>query len=156
LIISFGDPYEIALGHPPTSSDRYASFTSGIFPGHVLINSTGAAECIQIDFTPLGARRFFDLPMDQIAGRMVKLEELRDREIEGLRQQLVDEQNWTNRLALVETFVRNRLARNVAASPAVAWAYEHIVRSQGDIRVSRIARALDWSRKHLVARFNED
>ena len=156
LVISFGDPFEIALGRAPTSDDRYTSFTSGLYPGHVLINSTGGAECIQIDFTPLGARRFFGLPMHEISGRMVKLEELDDGEIEVLRGQLVEQRNWMKRLDLVEQFVRRRLRRNAVGSAAVAWAYERILRSQGDIRISRIANALDWSRKHLVARFNKE
>jgi transcriptional regulator GlxA family with amidase domain len=60
------------------------------------------------------------------------------------------------RLGLVEQFVRRRLRRNAVGSAAVAWAYERILRSQGDIRISRIANALDWSRKHLVARFNKE
>ena len=156
LVISFGDPFEIALGRAPTSDDRYTSFTSGLYPGHVLINSNGGAECIQIDFTPLGARRFFSLPMHEISGRMVKLEELDDGEIEALRSQLVEQRNWGKRLGLVEQFVRRRLRRNAVGSAAVAWAYERILRSQGDIRISRIAYALDWSRKHLVARFNKE
>jgi AraC-like DNA-binding protein len=122
----------------------------------VLINSTGGAECIQIDFTPVGARRFFSLPMDEISARLVKLDELDDREIKALRSQLVEQRNWMKRLDLVEQFVRKRLRRNVVGSAAVAWAYERIVRSQGDIRISSIANALDWSRKHLVARFKKE
>ena len=59
LIISFGDPYAIALGRAPGKGDNYASFTAGLYPGHVVIESTGSAASIQIDFTPLGAYRFF-------------------------------------------------------------------------------------------------
>ncbi len=55
LIISFAEPFEIAFGRVPSPSDRYWSFTSGFHPGFVLINSYGGAECVQIDFTPLGA-----------------------------------------------------------------------------------------------------
>ena len=117
----------------------------------VLINSTGGAECIQIDFTPLGARRFFGLPMHEISGRMVKLEELDDGEIEVLRGQLVEQRNWMKRLDLVEQFVAaGSSGEMLLAAGGGRLGSERIPRSQGDIRISRMTNALDWSRKHLV------
>lgn len=158
LVISFGDPFEIALGRPPVAGDRYGSFTSGLYPGHVLINSTGGAECIQIDFTPLGARDFFNLPMHEISGCMVDLDELDDAELGRLRCRLGEERSWTARLDLVERFVRQRLPRAGTGNAGgdVRWAYERILRARGDIRIEGLARALDCSRKHLVQRFNTD
>jgi AraC-like DNA-binding protein len=156
LVISFGDPFESALGRPPAATDRYGSFASGLYPGHVLINSTGGAECIQIDFTPLGARHFFNLPMREISGCMVHLDELGDAEVGRLRNRLGEERSWTLRLDLAEQFVRQRLARAGAGNlgGGVRWAYERILRARGDIRIDGLASALGCSRKHLVQRFN--
>ena len=47
----------------PASNDRYGSFAAGLFAGPVTIDSFGASNCVQINFTPLGARRFFGMPM---------------------------------------------------------------------------------------------
>jgi AraC-like DNA-binding protein len=158
LVISFGDPFEIALGRPPAAGDRYGSFTSGLYPGHVLINSTGGAECIQIDFTPLGARHFLNLPMHEISGCMVHLDDLGDPELRRLRSRLGEERSWTLRLDLAERFVRQRLAGAGMGNTGggVQWAYERILRARGDIRIEGLARALDCSRKHLVQRFNAE
>jgi len=151
LVISFGDPFEIALGRPPAVGDRYGSFTSGLYPGHVLINSTGGAECIQIDFTPLGARHFLNLPMHEISGCMVHLDDLGDPELGQLRSRLGEERSWTLRLDLAERFVRQRLAGagTGSAGSGVQWAYERILRARGKIRIDGLARTLDCSRKHL-------
>jgi AraC-like DNA-binding protein len=134
-------------------TETYGSFTSGHFAGHVVIDSSGGAECIQIDFTPAGACRFFGLPMSELASRMVTLDDLGDREIAGLRHKLWDEQDWDARLDLAEAFVLERLHRAAPADPAVQWAFEQIVAARGNLSIARLADRLEWSRKHLASRF---
>lgn len=156
LIISFGDPYAIALGRPPRAGDEYASFTSGLYPGHVVINSTGASACVQIDFSPLGAYRFFGLPMKEISARMVTLGDLGDPEIALLSRRLEDLDDWSARLDLCEAFVAERLKRGPAPSAGVASAYRELAFCHGEVRIAAIAERLDWSRKHLSQRFREE
>lgn len=153
LVISFGDAFEIGLGHAPGSNDRYNSFASGLYAGPVVISSNGAAECIQINFTPLGAWRFFGLPMSELAARMVTLDDLGDHEMKHLRQRLWEERDWTRRLDIAEGFVIERFRRARQADPAVHWAYQRLLSRRGDVRIADVARKLEWSRKHLSQRF---
>jgi AraC-like DNA-binding protein len=155
LVISFSDPFEIAFSRNPTPEDRYASFTSGLYPGFVLINSTGRAQCVQIDFTPLGAYRFFRLPMSEIASRMVTLEDLGDPGISELRDRLAAMNDWDQRLDAVEDFARGRLLGAGTHHAGVAWAYDQILKQSGKTRISDLAATLEWSRKHLNQRFHE-
>ena len=50
------------------------------------------------------------------------------------------------------------LARGCQAGPSVdpevAWAWEQILRSQGQVRVDRLAGEVGWSRKRLWSRFH--
>lgn len=71
FIISFGTPFLIALGREPDAADRQPSFAAGLYAGPVLIESDGGAECVQVDFTPLGAYRFFGGAVVDLAARMV-------------------------------------------------------------------------------------
>ena len=71
LIISLGTPFLIALGREPDAADRQPSFAAGLHAGPVHIQSDGAAECLQVNFTPLGAYRFFGGAVVDIASRMV-------------------------------------------------------------------------------------
>ena len=59
VIISLGSPFLIAPGREPDATDRQRSFAAGLHIGPVHIESDCAAECVQADFTPLGAYRFF-------------------------------------------------------------------------------------------------
>ena len=155
LIISFGDPFEIALGRRPTSNDRYGSFTSGLYPGFVSINSTGRAECIQIDFTPRGAFHFFGMPLSEIAERRVTLDELGDRKIGDLRAALSADESWQHRFERAEAFLRDRFTAVESQTGPVDWAFQTIVAGNGQIRIADVARDIGWSRKHLLQRFRQ-
>lgn len=153
LVISFGEPFSIALGRPPREGEHWSSFAAGLYAGHVVIDSSGGAECIQVDFTPLGARRFFGLPMSELVGRMVAFDELGDREMMELRDRLANTASWRRRFELVEDFVLTRVRRGSAPDQAVRHAYAYIMKRGGDVRISRLAREINWSRKHLAERF---
>jgi AraC-like DNA-binding protein len=153
LVIGFGEAFPIALGREPTDSETYGSFTSGIYAGPVVIHSTGRMECVQVNFSPLGAWRFFGRPMGEIASRMVPLDDLGDRPIRELRLRLADLPTPTQRLDLVTAFVADRLARSDAFDAATETACRLMQRRNGDVRIARIAERLDLSRKHLAERF---
>jgi AraC-like DNA-binding protein len=156
LVISFGAPFSIALGRKPSAGDDHSSFAAGLYAGHVVMNSDGDCACVQIDFTPLGAYRFFGLPMRELSSRMVSLDDLADRGIAELRHKLEDAQDWDVRLDLAETFALDRLQRGSQLSPAVVSAYRELAFCHGDVRIATIAARLGWSRKHLAQRFQDE
>jgi AraC-like DNA-binding protein len=156
LVISFGAPFSIALGRSPRPGDEFASFTSGLYAGHVVIDSIGESACVQVNFTPLGAYRFFGLPMREIAAQMVKLDELADPEIAELRRRLEDATSWERRLDVTQNFVMARIRRGPLPDRAVVSAYRELAFCHGDIRIAAVARRLGWSRKHLSQRFHDE
>lgn len=153
LIISFGDPFAIGLGRSPSSNDRFGSFTSGLYAGPVVIESFGRSDCIQIDFTPLGARRFFGLPMNELAGCMIDLSDLPGLDGMALRERLANERDWDLCFDLVEAFILARIGVSKPPSAEVAWAYDRLATTGGSARIGDMANAIGWSRKHLGQRF---
>jgi len=156
VLIGFADPFELALGRLPDARDGHQSFTSGLTTKPVHIRSDGACSCLEITLTPLGARRFFGLPMSELTERLVGLETLGDRSIVALREELGSEPDWNRRHAIAEAFVVGRMRRGPALSRTASWAYREIVRSGGRISVEQLARQVDWSRKHLAQRFGAE
>ncbi|QKD03406.1 helix-turn-helix domain-containing protein [Mesorhizobium loti] len=155
LVISFAEPFAIGLGKTPGDNDRFASFAAGLFAGPVMIESFGAAYCVQVNFTPLGARRFFRLPMSELADSMVVLDDVLGTEGMALREQLGNAPDWAARFDLAEAFVAARLA-NAAETPLeIAWAYDRIITSGGRTRIASLAERLGWSRKHLAEKFTD-
>jgi AraC-like DNA-binding protein len=155
LVISFAEPFAIGLGRSPNDNDRFGSFAAGLYAGPVVIESRGAACCVQINFTPLGARRFFGLPMSELTDRMVGLDDVLGHQGERLREQLGNAPDWSRRFDIIQGFVTARLAATARTQTEIAWAFDRIVASGGRARVASVARELGWSRKHLAGRFSD-
>jgi len=155
LVISFGDPFAIGLSRPPGDNDRFASFAAGIHAGPVIIDSFGRSCCIQVNFTPLGGRRFFGLPMSQLADRMVPFDDVLGAAGRQLRERLGEESDWQRRLDMTEVFVLERLMRMPAISSEISWAMERIAATGGRSSIASVATEIGWSRKHLANRFTD-
>lgn len=154
LIISFGTPFLIALGREPGAADRQPSFAAGLFAGPVHIESDGGAECVQLDFTPLGAYRFFGGAVVDLAARMVDIGDVLGLEGRALREQLGATSCWQHRFDLIEDFVASRATHLPSAE--IVFAYRRLARSGGAARITALAREIGWSRKHLVDRFRSE
>ncbi|RWF45508.1 MAG: AraC family transcriptional regulator [Mesorhizobium sp.] len=155
LVISFAEPFAIGLGRAPDDNDRFASFAAGLFAGPVMIESFGGACCIQVNFTPLGARRFFRLPMSELTDSMVVLDDVLGAEGAALRERLGNAPDWTARFDLAEAFVAARLESAAETPLEIAWAYDRIITSGGRTRIASLAEQLGWSRKHLADKFSD-
>ena len=112
LVISFAEPFAIGLGKDPADNDRFASFAAGLYAGPVVIESFGAACCIQINFTPLGARRFFGRPMSELTDRMVGLDDMLGLEGIALREKLGNALDWTHTLCHCRGLRRHPVGRS--------------------------------------------
>ena len=124
LIISLGTPFLIALGRDPDPADRQPSFASGLSIGPVHIESDGGAECVQVDFTPLGAYRFFGGAVVDLAARMVDIGDVLGSEGRLLHQRLGEMRCWQRRFDLLEEFVVSRASH--LPSPEIAFAYRRL------------------------------
>lgn len=156
LIVNFGSPFRIGLGRKPTTADSYGSFAAGLFAGPIVMDSDGAAQCIQINFTPLGGRLFFGRPMSEFADCMVPLDDLEDRDVGRLAERLAELNSWEARLDLAEHFVGARLARAAQADAAIGWAFSQLLRRGGAVPIGTLAKELQWSRRRLIAGFRQE
>jgi AraC-like DNA-binding protein len=154
LIISFGTPFLIALGRAPDAADRQPSFAAGLYSGPIFIESDGGAECVQVDFTPLGAYRFFGGAVVDLVARMVDMSDVLGREGRDLRERLGATSGWQHRFDLVEDFVADRACHS--PSPEIEFAYRRLARTKGGARIAALAKDIGWSRKHLVNRFRSE
>jgi AraC-like DNA-binding protein len=150
LILNFGDPFRVRMGADRLQDHR--SFVAGLYDGYADVASSGRAHCMQIDFTPLGAYRFFGLPMRELAAQTVALEQV--GAFDDLLERLYDAPGWAARFALLDRFVRARLAAARPPSSSIAWAWRQLAASSGRVRVGALAREIGWSRKHLAQRFS--
>jgi AraC-like DNA-binding protein len=149
VIINLGDPFRIRMG--ADRREEHRSFVAGLWDGYADVASTGRAHCMQIDFTPLGAYRFFGMPMRELAAQAVALDQV--DQLDRLGERLYDAPDWAARFALLDGFVRRRVAAARPPSSSIAWAWRQLAASAGRVKVGALATEIGWSRKHLAERF---
>jgi AraC-like DNA-binding protein len=132
--------------------DPVGSFAAGPYLRPVVTEHGGEQEGIQIDLEPLAARRLLGVPMSELTGRCVGLEELIGRH---LTEWVADADGWDDRFARVHAALARRLRDAPDVRPEIRWAVARLMRSGGALRIEDLARELGWSRRHLAAEFRD-
>ena len=132
--------------------DRLGSFAAGPYLRPVVTEHAGEQAGIQIDLEPLAARRLLGVPMTELAGRCVLLEDLLGAE---LTDYVADAPTWSERLARSERLLERRMHDAPSIRWEVAWAVQRIRASGGRVKVEALARELGWSRRHLGAQLRD-
>ncbi|MEU5693582.1 AraC family transcriptional regulator [Actinosynnema sp. NPDC020468] len=110
-------------------------------------------ECVQVRLSPLTAHRVLGLPLGELRGGVVALDDLWGRDTPRLRERLHDARTWPERFALLDAELATRRRAGRAVDPEVAWAWRRIVANRGGVRVSDLATRTGWSRQRLWSRF---
>jgi AraC-like DNA-binding protein len=155
LILNFGARWRLFDPADPRRVVERSSFVSGLGEAGGMTQAAGDALCVQVNLTPLGARRILGVPMHELEDREVALDELVGSGAERLEEQLFEAGDWESRLDLVEAFLAARIDAAASVRPDVARAWRRLEESGGRLRVDVLADELRCSRKHLVAQFRE-
>ncbi len=142
-------------GRTESAPIRLGSFVAGLTDGPVLVRHDGSARCLQVDLTPLGARRLWGLPMSELANRSVPIEDVLGRWGHELVQRVGDVPDWATRFALVDRALRARLAEAPPVDTELAWSLGQLVGSGGGAVIGNLADELGWSHRRLIARFRD-
>ena len=129
VIVCFGVPYRL-------DGERFETFVAGMTDRPVATEFTGAAGGVQIDLTPLGARRILGIPMEELTRRVVAVEELLGRE---LVERLRDAPGWRERFALLDAALLRRVDAGPAPAPEVAWSYARLAAADGRVAAGALA-----------------
>ncbi|WP_131809584.1 helix-turn-helix domain-containing protein [Mycolicibacterium iranicum] len=141
--------------HVGSAPLRLNSFVAGLTDGPVLVGHAGSARCLQVDLTPLGARRVLGLPLAELANRSVSIEAVLGRDGAQLVERIGDAATWQERFAIVDDALVRRLRDAVDVDAEVAWSLERIVASGGNLAVGTLATELGWSHRKLIARYRD-
>jgi AraC-like DNA-binding protein len=148
MIVSFGPSILV-------DGVRHRSFVAGLDDRASVTEYAGDQHGIQVNLTPLGARRLLGLPMGQLARRVVALEDVIGGG-EELVERLHDAGGWQARFKLLDALLVRRLdaAPPVDARLERAWAC--LQASDGAVEIAALACHVGWSRRHLAARFHAE
>ena len=150
VIFDFG---ELRIVDPGQRTHHPGGFVAGLGDRPAITEHDGLSRGLQVNLSLLAARRVLGVPMDELANRVVPLDDLFHRSHPDLCGRLRAAPGWDARFDLVEAFVAERAAAAPALPPIVAWALDRIVRSGGALDIAGLARETGFSQKHLAAQF---
>jgi len=154
MIVTFGPSIDIINGDLPTDRGVFHSFLAGLHDVHVLTEYEGEQMGFEVSFTLLGAYRFLNITMSDIANRCLDLGDvLGDTNADRLADSLHAAADWPARFDLMDRFLLERLSRGRPMSPDVAWALKSLQASHGGRSIGALSRDLACSRRTLIQRF---
>jgi AraC-like DNA-binding protein len=151
-----GIPMIISLG-PSLVVDgvRHRSFVAGLDDTLTVTEYAGDQHGIQVNLTPLGARRLLGLPMAQLARQVIALQDVLGALGPRLAERLRELPAWEPRFALVDAALLTRLRDAAPVAPELERAWARLRASDGAISIATLADEVGWSRRHLAARFRD-
>ncbi len=153
LIFGLGGSWLIE-GPETHAPERHESFVAGLHTAPAFVEPSDSSwSCIELRLPPVAAHRILGVPMHELANRSVPLE-LLVRGAAELNDRLRDTESWTERFALVESFLCRALAES-QASQEVEWSWHKLRRSAGRAQIGELASELGWSHRRLIAHFRE-
>lgn len=146
--------------HDPRDPSRVRalerSFVAGLHDSYSLVGSRGDALCLQIDLTPLGARRLLGPALAELAGQVVDLDAVLGDIVADWEDRLSAIKAWPARFSLLEKLLLQEIETTPESDPLVATACQAMAASGGAIRIGSLAETLGCSRKHLTASFRRE
>jgi AraC-like DNA-binding protein len=104
---------------------------------------------IDLKLSPLGAYTLTGMPLCELAGACVPLQDVFGRDGAELPARLRESTDWDERFDVLEAFLMRRLAAGPAPDPAVAWAWDRMRRVNGGVRIEALAHEIGCSRRYL-------
>jgi AraC-like DNA-binding protein len=128
----------------------------GLHDACSLVEFDRSYASLDLELTPLGAYRVLGLPLSELKGRVVALEDLFGRRGAELAEQVRDATRWDQRFEIVERFLLRRVDDGPRPTPAVESAYRQLCVSGGAARIEALAASLGCSSRYLTGRFQAE
>jgi AraC-like DNA-binding protein len=120
-----------------------------------LVETGGRRAALEVKLTPLGAYRLCGMPLRELTGEVIALEDVFGTSGRMLAEQISLTSSWNLRFDLLDAFLATRVADGMAAHPLVEEAWLRLRQTAGRVAIAALAAELGASRRHLSALFTE-
>jgi AraC-like DNA-binding protein len=149
VIVEFGPPIRV------DGRTHAGGFVAGVHDVPARTEHDGFQAGLQCNLTPLAARMLFGLPLCQLTGVVVDLDDVLPRSARRLAERLAALPTWDDRFDMFERLLTARLAAPPPRIAPVAWAWQRLIDTGGAADIGGLARELGCSPKHLITLFRD-
>ena len=152
VVIHYRDPYRMRYAGEPWRRQP-SSLAVSQTKRFLEIEPAGKSGFVAIRFFPWGARRFFRVPVREIADRAIDAHELWGGPVRELEERIASASSASERVALVEAFLQERF--DGRALDVVDFGLRRIWAQGGRLSVRRLSASLSISERSLERKFRE-
>jgi AraC-like DNA-binding protein len=149
LMISLEDPLVTERGTLPRA------WIAGLDDRPEVVATSGRHTEVDLKLSPVGAHLICGMPMRELRGQIVPLEDVLGGRAATLVEELAERSGWDARFDLVEQLLLERAEVAVGPDPFVIEAVSRLRASDGLLRIGKLAADLSVSRRHLTTRFRD-
>ncbi|WP_193078787.1 AraC family transcriptional regulator [Brevibacterium aurantiacum] len=138
------------------SAEAFDVLLAGLHLRPTLIRHDGTMAGIQINFSPLAPRAFFDAPAREFVHRTYDFKAIARPIAEELHERVNAAATWSARFDAIDDVLTRVIDEGVGPRPEVLESWRQIALAHGGLPVSLIADHIGWSRRHLNAQFHAE
>ncbi len=152
LVINFGDPYTV-------SNKKYRSinvprvFVSGQSSGTYTLHLQGKVAMLGAVLRPTVLHRLFGMDMRKLLDERHPLDQVDPSGAAKLQQGLIADMKNTDRITLIDDYLKDLARKNEGADPEVVEAVKHIFDQKGRGCINDLLPRLAMSRRNFERKF---
>jgi AraC-like DNA-binding protein len=153
LIVGFGEPLLVGGASGSGGGRRLSSFVAGPGEGVTRTEHAGVQDGVEVRLTPLGAFQVLGVPIGELTGRVVGLDEVLGRAGGRLSERLAGAVDWPARFALLDAVFTRAAAGGPRPDRDLVAAWGRLARHHGDVAIGELVADTGWSRRRFAERF---
>lgn len=154
LIVQLDAPFRIVEGQPAAACPP--AVLAGLIVAPLVTESPAVrSRVLGVRLRPAGAFSLFGVPLHELTGTTLDLQDLIGSESRRLVERLDEAGSGEARLLLLGRWIAGRLAERPSTDPRVAYAVSEIERAGGKMPIANILRRIDASPKRFTSMFEE-
>lgn len=152
LIVNLADPF--AERAPNGLARQPKHIVVGQMEHPLEIVATGRVHLLGVRFQPHGARKILGLPMSELSGRIVPVDDLH-RELGAAARSACDVADSRERLGIIEAAMQRRATQGKQVDATVRETLKWLLKTDGVTSVEYLTAAAGVSRRQLERKFKE-
>jgi AraC-like DNA-binding protein len=153
LILNYGQPYSWHDQKRQVKQDIRTVHLVGERDASILVELGAGIDQIGVKFKPIGLFTLLRQPLNELANQIANPDELSDRSIQTLCEQVFEGTTDQKRIELLNRFFLKRLVAIDAVEPLTEKALQLILQHQGNLRIEALKDSLDVHYKTLERKF---
>ncbi|QUC59046.1 helix-turn-helix domain-containing protein [Streptomyces sp. A2-16] len=158
VLLGWGQPLTIRSGpEQEVSPGPWPAMIAGLQTMPMLAGFDGSASAVEIELTPLGAYRLFNLPLHHLAKTVIDPDQIMGAGwAANATEQLAAASHWHGRWRILDTLLTRRLSdRATPPAPAAAQAWSLLCERGGAVSLHQLALDIGLGQRRIQGLLRE-